>query len=113
MNRMQRERRYWLKKASLLVSAGAASTFTGLSAIDAFAQEQDDYRALVCVFLFGGNDSFNMFVPRTGEPYNLYSQARSAHRGITDRLRRCTVWVPPVCTGTCQLIQQWQIGRCG
>ena len=25
----------------------------------------DDYRALVCIFLFGGNDSFNMLVPNT------------------------------------------------
>ncbi|MEM8997402.1 MAG: hypothetical protein AAGF23_21640 [Acidobacteriota bacterium] len=24
----------------------------------------DDYRALVCLFLAGGNDSFNMLVPR-------------------------------------------------
>ena len=73
---MQRERRYWLKKAALISGAGATSTFTGLSAIDAFAQGQDDYRALVCVFLYGGNDSFNMFVPRSDEPYNLYAQAR-------------------------------------
>jgi len=76
MNRFQRERRFWLKKASLIAGAGATSTFSGLSAIDAFAQEQGDYRALVCVFLYGGNDSFNMFVPRTSEPYNLYAQAR-------------------------------------
>ncbi len=76
MNRFQRERRFWLKKASLLAGAGATSTFTGLSAIDAFAQDQDDYRALVCVFLYGGNDSFNMFVPRSNEPYELYAQAR-------------------------------------
>lgn len=76
MNRFQRERRFWLKKASLIAGAGATSTFSGLSAIDAFAQDQGDYRALVCVFLYGGNDSFNMFVPRTSEPYNLYAQAR-------------------------------------
>ena len=76
MNRYQRERRFWLKKASLVAGAGAVSTFSGLSAINALAQDQDDYRALVCVFLFGGNDSFNLFVPRTQEPYNLYARAR-------------------------------------
>ena len=35
-----------------------------------------DYRALVCVFLFGGNDSFNMLVPRSDAEYNVYSQSR-------------------------------------
>ena len=33
----------------------------------------DDYRALVCVFLFGGNDSFNMVVPRSNAEYDEYA----------------------------------------
>ena len=36
----------------------------------------DDYKALVCVFLFGGNDSFNMVVPRSDLEYNEYAAAR-------------------------------------
>lgn len=35
-----------------------------------------DYRALVCVFLFGGNDSFNMLVPNTAPEYNAYAASR-------------------------------------
>jgi uncharacterized protein (DUF1501 family) len=35
-----------------------------------------DYRALVCVFLFGGNDSFNMLVPRSAAEYNAYAASR-------------------------------------
>jgi uncharacterized protein (DUF1501 family) len=35
-----------------------------------------DYRALVCVFLFGGNDSFNMLVPRSSAEYNAYLASR-------------------------------------
>jgi uncharacterized protein (DUF1501 family) len=35
-----------------------------------------DYRALVCVFLFGGNDSNNMIVPFTTAGYNAYATAR-------------------------------------
>ena len=35
-----------------------------------------DYKALVCVFLFGGNDSFNMLVPRSDSEYNVYAQSR-------------------------------------
>jgi len=35
-----------------------------------------DYRALVCVFLFGGNDSFNVLVPRSDAEYNVYATSR-------------------------------------
>jgi uncharacterized protein (DUF1501 family) len=35
-----------------------------------------DYRALVCVFLFGGNDSWNMLVPRSQAEYNVYAATR-------------------------------------
>lgn len=35
-----------------------------------------DYKALVCVFLFGGNDSFNMLVPRSRAEYAAYSTSR-------------------------------------
>lgn len=37
----------------------------------------NDYRALVCVFLFGGNDSFNMVVPRSDAEYGVYANARN------------------------------------
>ena len=35
-----------------------------------------DYKALVCVFLFGGNDSWSMVVPRSDAEYNAYAQSR-------------------------------------
>ena len=35
-----------------------------------------DYKALVCVFLHGGNDSFNMLVPNTTAEYNVYAASR-------------------------------------
>ena len=35
-----------------------------------------DYRALVCVFMFGGNDSFNMLVPNTSAEYAAYANSR-------------------------------------
>lgn len=36
-----------------------------------------DYKALVCLFLSGGNDSFNMVVPTDTSRYNDYSTTRS------------------------------------
>lgn len=55
---------------SLRLTAGAASatTFT-------------DYKALVCLFLNGGNDSFNMLVPRQQSAYNDYEQVRGGVGG--------------------------------
>ncbi len=35
-----------------------------------------DYRALVCVFLFGGNDAFNMVVPRSLAEHGVYARSR-------------------------------------
>ncbi len=35
-----------------------------------------DYKALVCVFLFGGNDSYNMLVPTSQAEYNAYANSR-------------------------------------
>lgn len=35
-----------------------------------------DYKALVCVFLFGGNDSWNMVVPRSSAEYAAYQASR-------------------------------------
>ncbi len=36
-----------------------------------------DYKALVCLFLFGGCDSFNLLIPRDSAHYNPYAAART------------------------------------
>ena len=36
-----------------------------------------EYRALVCLFLAGGNDSFNMLVPREASAYANYQASRA------------------------------------
>ncbi len=35
-----------------------------------------DYKVLVCLFLFGGNDGFNLLVPRSDAEYNVYAASR-------------------------------------
>jgi uncharacterized protein (DUF1501 family) len=56
------------------VALGSAVESFGL--VDAYAQSAaTDYRALVCVFLFGGNDGNNMIVPLDGE-FNQYNAVR-------------------------------------
>ncbi len=41
------------------------------------APANNEYRALVCLFLSGGNDSFNMLVPRDPAAYATYQSSRS------------------------------------
>jgi uncharacterized protein (DUF1501 family) len=40
------------------------------------AQAQTAYKALVCVFLFGGNDGFNTLIPADDARYNAYAGIR-------------------------------------
>lgn len=40
------------------------------------APANSDYKALVCLFLSGGNDSFNMLVPTTPAEYDAYARIR-------------------------------------
>jgi uncharacterized protein (DUF1501 family) len=47
---------------------------------DEAADPQVEYRALVCVFMSGGNDSNNMVIPNYDEGYNLYSAARATQQ---------------------------------
>ncbi len=37
----------------------------------------DEYKAIVCILLSGGNDSYNMLVPRSNAEYNEYAAVRS------------------------------------
>ena len=68
-------------QACLGYAFGAAAFTAGIERfgmINAFAQGTGDYRALVCVFLAGGNDSNNMVVPVSTTEYNEYAAVRSA-----------------------------------
>lgn len=62
-----------------LRSAGAFAAVAGLSQlglINAFAQSASDYKALVCIFLLGGNDGHNLIVPQAPNAYNAYKAIR-------------------------------------
>jgi uncharacterized protein (DUF1501 family) len=63
--------RLTLGSAGVYAALGSMSLMNALAASSAGA-----YRALVCVFLRGGNDSFNMLVPRSDEAYRIYADAR-------------------------------------
>ncbi len=67
-------RRGFIKIGAASVGSLALRPF-GL--LPALAQSgSTDYRALVCVFLFGGNDSNNMVIPADDAQYKAYSSLR-------------------------------------
>ena len=61
-------------------SAATASMISGLSKfglVSALAQGTTDYKALVCIFLFGGNDGNNLIVPIDAAGYLNYQTIRA------------------------------------
>lgn len=76
----QASRREFLRRFGYTLGAGAAASFfPQLRVMEAaLAQSSGPFRALVCVYLFGGNDSFNLVVRRDATGYGIYSTSRGA-----------------------------------
>ena len=75
---MSWSRREFLKKTCCTAAAGmAAASFSRMGLMNAMAQTSQDYKALVCVFMFGGNDSNNLIVPLSSSGYASYQQTRA------------------------------------
>ncbi|NJN51520.1 MAG: DUF1501 domain-containing protein [Gammaproteobacteria bacterium] len=68
-------RRRFLNHAAL-VGLGAATQLNTLGKL-AHASSHGDYKALVCILLAGGNDSFNMLVPHDAGRYADYASFRA------------------------------------
>jgi uncharacterized protein (DUF1501 family) len=67
------DRRHFLKHAGAL---GAGAALGQLGAFAARAQTAGDYKALVCIFMYGGNDGNNTIVPIDSTGYANYAAAR-------------------------------------
>jgi uncharacterized protein (DUF1501 family) len=74
-------RREFLRRASAFGTLGAAAPLAlNIAAISSAAAQAagNDYRALVCIFLFGGNDNHNTVVPYDTASYNQYAAIRGS-----------------------------------
>lgn len=69
-------RRRFLKQTCGLAAGTAAATLIDMHKWAAAQTAPNDYRALVCLFLYGGNDASNCVVPRSGTNYTNYADAR-------------------------------------
>jgi uncharacterized protein (DUF1501 family) len=73
-------RRAFLRHAtalSALAGAGAPLAINLLAAGSAAAQSATDYRALVCIFLYGGNDAYNTVLATDTASWDPYTAVRN------------------------------------
>ena len=73
-------RRLFLRQAgamSALVGAGAPMALNMAAIGTAAAQSGSDYKAIVCLFLFGGNDGYNMVLPTDSASWAAYTATRN------------------------------------
>ncbi|HJR74267.1 MAG TPA: DUF1501 domain-containing protein [Luteimonas sp.] len=78
------KRREFLRNSicAALGGAGLYSALGNLRLLEAATRAYgptafSDYKAMVCVFMFGGNDAMNMVIPRDATHYGQYSAARA------------------------------------
>lgn len=87
-------RREFIGQASCAGIGGTAlfSTLLTLRLANSLAAQTapSDYKALVCLFLAGGNDSFNMLVPTAAGEYTAYAAARGNLALARDTLLQIT-----------------------
>src|SRR5580704_7568384 len=73
---MQIRRRSFIRYASL-AAAGNLAGLRPFGALNALALPGTDYKALVCIFLYGGNDANNVLVPFDTKGYANYASLRA------------------------------------
>ena len=71
-------RRRFLQTSGAMSAASVmgGSLFANLAAMADASAAVGDYRALVCIFLYGGNDGFNMVLPLDTTSWNEYALKR-------------------------------------
>src|SRR5436190_8796445 len=87
-------RRTFIRQAACaaLGTSGLLSTIWDLRKLSA-ATATNDYKALVCLFLYGGNDANNVLIPSDTADYNTYAAARSVLAIPRANLRPLTITV--------------------
>ena len=81
MSSNQASRREFLRRATILSgsvgSAGLPFALNMATMGAAVAQTASDYKAIVCLFMYGGNDSANMVLPWDDASWQTYSTLRA------------------------------------
>src|SRR6266852_3104437 len=75
-NQMKSRRDFLRAGCRTISTLGAAAAFGQAGLVSARAQTSGDYKALVCIFLFGGNDANNLLIPSDTPTYTMYRNVR-------------------------------------
>ena len=89
-------RREFIRRAGMFsaLAGPAAPLALNLAGIgSAAAQTAGDYKAIVCLFMFGGNDSFNMVLPTDAASWSAYTTTRNQ---APDSIALLPVGTPPL-----------------
>src|SRR6266404_4639137 len=78
MNMTSPTRRTFIRQAACaaLTTTGILNTIFDLRRLSAATTDTSDYKALVCLFLYGGNDANNVVIPHDANGYASYAAAR-------------------------------------
>ena len=74
---MNAARRRWLLRSGATLAGALGAGTLGNLLLNAKPAYAADYKALVCIFLYGGNDGMNMIVPSDDARYNQYAGVRT------------------------------------
>src|SRR5688572_33067268 len=96
-----RSRREFLKAAGCLVAAGGVSTFVPKLNLMGTALAQSatsGYKAIVCIYLGGGSDSWNMLIPTGANATGQFSHAQyvAARNGLYTAATPNSLGIPRV-----------------
>lgn len=75
---MQTRRRFLKLSAATPIALAGSSMLGSLAGMNAHAMDTDGYKALVCVFLFGGMDCHDTVIPYDQASYDQYAAIRSS-----------------------------------
>jgi uncharacterized protein (DUF1501 family) len=92
---MKNRREFIQQGCTALGMAALGAGLGKFNLITASAQTSQDYKALVCIFLFGGNDGNNTVIPLDQEGYGQYAAVRTTASGINLAASSLHEIVPP------------------
>ncbi|MEL6427707.1 MAG: DUF1501 domain-containing protein [Planctomycetota bacterium] len=95
LERILIDRRRFLRAGASAAALASVAQYSAVSARARGGAGADDYRALVCVFLYGGADTFNLLVPASASGYATYA----ASRGDLAETRASLLPITPVGIG--------------
>jgi uncharacterized protein (DUF1501 family) len=100
MRKIDHSRRQFMKTASYAAMSGITPTplmhsMRAMAAMTSHAAAAStDYRALVCVYLSGGNDGHGTLIATDSDSFNAFTQARSGAEGLAYPLSQLLPIVP-------------------